>query len=221
MRAVVRGFLVMGLGALVTFQGEGEGARAQTAPPRTTTIPPASTATPPAAAPGSEPAGGDLKRRLRDLKDEPSTEVKDVPVQDPGTRIREAPAQATTSPERRAPGPEPREDNPATLPELPVAQRRALFATPGYQQRFEELQHCREEVSLARKVRPAEVRARGVQLRWMVGADGEVQGVEVVAMGATDPDVMSCVHRKVESWRISPPPNMPYRTSHRLSFTRR
>ena len=176
----------------------------------------------PAQAPGSTqaqaPRGDDLQQRMRDIKDEPSDQVKAVPVQDPGTRI-PAPAQVTER-ERRLPAPEPREDRPATLPELSGAQKRALFATPGYQERFEELTRCREEVALARKARPADVAARGVQLRWMVGTDGDVQSVQVVAAGSVDPDVLGCVHRKVSSWRISPPPNMPYRASHRLRFVR-
>jgi hypothetical protein len=186
------------------------------------TAPPVAAQPPPTAgaAATTEPGGGDLKRRLRDIKDAPSDKVKDVPVQDPGTRI-PPPAQVTaTAPERQAPPRQAREDDPTTLPVLSGEQRRSLFATPGYQQRFAELRRCREEVALARKARVSEIRAEGVELRWMVRSDGQVQGVEVVAAGPTDPDVMACVHRMVASWRIDPPPNMPYRASHRLSFAR-
>jgi hypothetical protein len=182
---------------------------AQTAPP------PGTVQTPPAT---EEPGGGDLKRRLRDIKDQPSDQVKDVPLQDPGTRIPPPRDVTTAVPERQAPARQAREDDPTTLPELAGEQRRALFATAGYQRRFAELQRCREEVALVRKARLAAVRAGEVQLRWMVAADGAVQGVQVVATRSTDPDVMACVHRKVESWRIDPPPNMPYRTSHQLTL---
>lgn len=161
-----------------------------------------------------------LKQRLREIRDEPSDQVKTVPVQDLGTRIPVPPPVQGQGQERRLPAPEPREERPATLPELSGVQKRALFATPGYQERFEELIRCRDEVAMARKARPADVAARGVQLRWMVGADGDVQGVQVVAAGSVDPDVLGCVHRKVSSWRISPPPNMPYRATHRLRFSR-
>lgn len=163
-------------------------------------------------------AQGDLRKRMNEIRAEESDEVKRVPVQVPGAGIDPPPDLSSRGRERAVPPPEPREDRPATLPELPAAQRRALFSTPAYQRRFEELAQCREEVAVIRKAKPSEVAAGILELRWMVARDGNVQGVEVAALSKTDPDVMTCVHRKVSAWRITPSPATPYRATHNVRF---
>ena len=172
-----------------------------------TTINPAATPTPP-------PNSG-LREHIEEVRDEPSEEVA-VPVDDPGTRIR--PASELPTLERNLPPPEPNVDRPPSVPELSSRARLRLFSTPEYRARLTELQHCRNEVALDRKVRPETVTAQGLLLRWTMDIEGRPQDVEVVAVAPTDPDVMTCVHRKLSAWQESAPPEDPYRVSHRLTF---
>ena len=187
---------------------------AATAPatPSTPTTSDTATTTPP----GTQ--GADMRKRLDQIRNEESDQVKRVPVEMPGARIPPPTDIAGAQGERRLPPPEPREDRPATLPVMTTAQRQALFATAPYKQRFEELGQCREELSVIRKVKPAEIKAGRVQLDWTVGEDGDVQGVKVVALSPTDPDLMTCVHRKVSAWRVTPAPADPYRVSHTMKL---
>jgi hypothetical protein len=46
-----------------------------------------------------------------------------------------------------------------------------------------------------------------------------VQDAEVVAVAPTDPDVMTCVHRKLSAWQVTPPAE-PYRVSRQLRFAK-
>jgi hypothetical protein len=173
-----------------------------------TRIKPENTPTPP---PRSE-----LRKHIQEVRTQPE-EVKDVPVDDPGTRITPAPTVPDTR-ERNLPPPEPNVDRPSTVPELTGKARAAALRAPQYRERFDDLSRCRQEVAFDRKVKPAAVLARGVLLRWTVGQDGRPTDVEVVATAPTDPDVMTCVHKKLSAWEITPAPADPYRISQKLSF---
>ena len=216
---ITRGFYLAGflaLGQLVAVPA----ALGQQTPPRRVMGSGGSAATAAGTGGTTGTATPDLSRRLNRIRAEESDEVKRVPVQDPGAGIEQPPDLSSAGRERAVPPPEPREDRPATLPELPKAQRKALFATPPYKNRFDDLGKCQHEVALMRKQSPAEVAAGNLELRWMVAADGNVQGAEVVALSKTDPDVMTCVHRKLSAWRITPAPPTPYRATHQLKFTK-
>jgi hypothetical protein len=143
-------------------------------------------------------------------------QVRDVPVEDPTmiTRAREV----TAGWERAVPPPEPNTDRPGTVPEVRGDARAALLDQPAYQERFAELSKCRNEVAFDRAVKPSKVVAKGVILRWTVGSDGSAHDVEVVASEPTDPDVMTCVHKKLSAWQFTPAPADPYRLRHKLNF---
>jgi hypothetical protein len=192
-----RGILVVVAGALAGSIG----AFAQT------TIDPESTPTPP---PPEE-----LRKHIEKVKAE-TEQVRDVPVEDPSmiTRAREV----TAGWERAVPPPEPNLDRPGTVPEVRGEARAALLEQPAYKERFAELSKCRNEVAFDRKVKPSKVVARGVVLRWTVSSDGSAQNVEVVASEPTDPDVMTCVHKKLSAWEFTPAPADPYRLRYKLNF---
>jgi hypothetical protein len=197
------GYLVV-LGGLLGGGGPG-GMRLASAQ---TQINPEATPTPP---PPEE-----LRRHIDKVRAE-TEQVKDVPVDDTGALITPA-REVTAGWERALPPPEPSTDRPGTVPELHGKQRDALLKQPAYQERFAELSKCRNEVAFDRKVKPSKVTAKGVLLRWTVGIDGRPQDVEVVQAAPTDPDVMTCVHKKLSAWEFAPAPEDPYRISHRLDF---
>jgi hypothetical protein len=170
----------------------------------------------PEATPTPPPSSG-LRKHIQQVRDQPSEESKSAPLDDPGTRITPAPEVAAGQ-ERNLPPPEPNVDRPRTMPELTGKAKSRLFRTPAYKQRLGELQSCRNEVAFDRKVKPSTVVARGVLLRWTVNREGKPQDVEVVAVAPTDPDVMTCVHRKLSAWQEAELPDDPYRVSHKLSF---
>jgi hypothetical protein len=66
--------------------------------------------------------------------------------------------------------------------------------------RVSDLLACRLQIATDRRVRLQEVAAGSVLLRWTVQPGGGVAGAETVAQRRTDPEVLSCVRRKMESW---------------------
>src|SRR5688500_11910359 len=60
--------------------------------------------------------GPDMRRRLDQIRNEESDEVKRVPVAVPGAKIPPPTDVTSAQSERHVPPPEPREDRPATLP---------------------------------------------------------------------------------------------------------
>jgi hypothetical protein len=162
--------------------------------------------------------GAGMEQRLEQLRALPSDDLKPVDVEDPGTRIR--PAAVMAVPERAAPPAPINENRPETLPQVSGKAAAALLQDPVYQERIRDLRRCRGEVAVERRVKPAAVMAGEVLLRWTVADDGRVEDAEVVATAPTDPDVMGCVHRKIEAWQITPPPASAYRVDRRLSFRR-
>jgi len=91
----------------------------------------------------------------------------------------------------------------------------------GSEERREELRGCRGVVAVQRKLPPRRIDAGRIELRFALQPDGGVAGLEVVALSPTDPDVLSCVKRKVAGWRFpagdSPGPRP---VTEQLSLTR-
>jgi hypothetical protein len=59
---------------------------------------------------------------------------------------------------------------------------------------------CRLEIASDRRVRLEDVPADQILLRWTVQPGGGVANAEAVAEKSTDPDVLSCAKRKMETW---------------------
>lgn len=92
---------------------------------------------------------------------------------------------------------------------------------PGAEQRRDELRGCRGTVAMQRKVPSRRIEAGRVELRFDLLPDGSVSGLEVVSLSPTDPDVLSCVKRRIAEWRF-PPGDSPAATavSERISLAR-
>jgi hypothetical protein len=100
-----------------------------------------------------------------------------------------------------------KKEEPVTLPPpppLPVARSvpaEVLALDTNMPARVTDLLACRMEIATDRRVRLQKVAAGTLMLRWTVQPGGGVTGAETVAQkGKTDPEVLSCVRRKIEAW---------------------
>jgi hypothetical protein len=85
--------------------------------------------------------------------------------------------------------------------------------------RVSELLACRLEIATDRRVRLQDVAASSVLLRWTVQPGGGVTNAETVAQRRTDPEVLSCVRRKMEAWLfIRAPGGEPLAIQQTLKF---
>jgi hypothetical protein len=160
-----------------------------------------------------------LDKRLERLRSERSGQLGWGRLEDPGARI--VPAQALTRSETEVPTPEPQLDRPESLPELEGPEKQRWFQTREWRDRFEDLRRCPGEVAFRRSVRPGAVPAGRVLLRWITDGQGRVRDAAVVAAGArVDPDVMSCIHRKMGRWQVAPRPT-PFRADWTLNLRTR
>ena len=151
-----------------------------------------------------------LVKRLERLRSA-RAEVESVVVEDPGSGI--APVEPVSRQEAVVPPRPPTLERPESLPELGVREKQRWFRTPEWRARFGELRRCPGEVAFRRSVRPRAVKAGRVVLRWIIDLEGRVRDAAVVAAAPVDPDVMSCVHRKMSEWQITPRPDTPYRAN--------
>jgi hypothetical protein len=166
-----------------------------------------------------QPAEGlNLEKRLERLRSERSGSLEPVRLVDPGaTRI--APATGLTRQELGLPAPVPALDRIQSLPQLSDAEKERWFQTREWRERFTELRRCPGEVALRRSARIRSVPAGVVLLRWTTDHLGRARDTAVVAeSGRIDPDVMTCVHRKMGEWQVLPPPATPYRADWTLNL---
>jgi hypothetical protein len=86
--------------------------------------------------------------------------------------------------------------------------------------RISDVLACRLEIATDRRVKLQKVAAGTVLLRWTVQPGGGVSDAEVVARrNRTDPDVLSCARRKMESWVfIHGPDAEPLKIEQAISF---
>jgi len=75
--------------------------------------------------------------------------------------------------------------------------------------RLRELNGCRAQVARDKHVPAPQVRAGAVTLRWTIGGDGTVSGVEVVEQSPVDPAVLECTQQAISKWRFPVPDNGP------------
>jgi hypothetical protein len=151
-----------------------------------------------------------LDKRLARLRDQ-TNELGTVSVQDRAAPI--PTAERMDRQEIGVPKAEPTLDRPDSVPELDAQAKERWFGTPEWRGRFGELRRCPGEVARRRSVRPSSVPAGAVLLRWTTDELGRVREAAVVGTGErVDPDVMSCVHRKMAQWRLDAPPATVFRT---------
>jgi hypothetical protein len=140
----------------------------------------------------------------------PSSDVEDLATEIAAP----APLAEEERAERPVSGPE-AETVPATQP-LPAE---VLALDSNMAARVNDVLACRLEIATDRRVPVSKVAAGSVLLRWTVTPSGAVEGAEVVATRSTDPDVLSCARRKVESWVfVRAPDGQPLHIQQPLRF---
>ncbi|HVR61779.1 MAG TPA: hypothetical protein VMU50_07750 [Polyangia bacterium] len=77
---------------------------------------------------------------------------------------------------------------------------------------------CRLEIARRKRITTDQVRAETLELRWVILPSGRVGGQQVVATSPVDPDVMSCVKRRMASWTFTAPTGGAVSLSRNLSF---
>jgi hypothetical protein len=157
------------------------------------------------------PGGGDLLHQEMD----PATTGKIVQPTPPTDTTGTLRSSGPVAPVPLPPPPDMSAERPA-----PVRPTVAIAPDPDMDRRLNDLRVCRFDIASERHVAAARVRVGEVELRWTVVPDGSVEQAEVVAVRATDPDVMSCMKRKMDGWRFAPrlPTTPAPRSVERLSF---
>ena len=85
--------------------------------------------------------------------------------------------------------------------------------------RVNDVLACRLQIATDRRVRLDQVAAGTILVRWTIQPGGGVADAEVVAEKKTDPDVLSCARRKMESWVfIRAPGGEPMHLQQSLKF---
>ena len=72
-------------------------------------------------------------------------------------------------------------------------------------ERFTDIAGCRVEVARAKQVKPAEVVADKLLLRWIIEPDGTTGSTDVVAVTPVDLGIMDCAKRVMSQWKFSRP----------------
>src|SRR5262249_24448897 len=88
----------------------------------------------------------------------------------------------------------------------------AASLDPGLDRRVRELGTCRASMAAARRTSRTPVEAGQVLVRGWWRREGAVENVEAGALRATDPEVLSCVKRRVGAWTL-PPSDRPWPVS--------
>jgi len=84
--------------------------------------------------------------------------------------------------------------------------------------RFAQIAGCRVEVARAKQVKPPEVVADQILLRWTIEPDGSTASTEVVALSPVDLGVMDCAKRVMSQWKFTRPRGGPLAVERRFTF---
>jgi len=84
--------------------------------------------------------------------------------------------------------------------------------------RFAEIGGCRVEVARAKQVKPPEIVADRLLLRWTILPDGSTGSTDVVAIAPVDMGVMDCAKRTMSQWTFSRPRGGSMAVERRFSF---
>ncbi|HXU04075.1 MAG TPA: hypothetical protein VN903_24105 [Polyangia bacterium] len=86
--------------------------------------------------------------------------------------------------------------------------------------RFAEIGSCRVEVARAKQVKPPDVLADQLLLRWVILPDGTTGSTDVVAIAPVDMGIMDCAKRVMSQWTFTRPRGGPMEVERRFSFVR-
>jgi len=70
---------------------------------------------------------------------------------------------------------------------------------------FADVASCRVEVARAKQIKPPQVVADQILLRWTIDADGSTSATDVVAIAPVDLGIMDCTKRAMSQWTFSRP----------------
>jgi hypothetical protein len=83
---------------------------------------------------------------------------------------------------------------------------------------FTQIAGCRVEVARAKQVKPPDVIADQLLLRWTIEPDGSTAATDVVAIAPVDLGVMDCAKRVMSQWRFTRPRGGPLNVERRFTF---
>lgn len=83
---------------------------------------------------------------------------------------------------------------------------------------FVDIAGCRVEVARAKQLKPAEIVADKLLLRWIIEPDGSTGSTDVVAILPVDLGVMDCAKRVMSQWTFTRPRGGPMTVERRFTF---
>lgn len=83
---------------------------------------------------------------------------------------------------------------------------------------LDELRGCRVEVARLLQMQPADITVPDLEVRWTITRAGSTTDSEVVASGPVDPQVTSCIKRRLSTWQFSPLSRGPARVVYSLAM---
>jgi len=83
---------------------------------------------------------------------------------------------------------------------------------------FADIGTCRVEVARAKQVKPPQIVAEQLLLRWTILPDGSTAATDVVAIAPVDLSIMDCAKRVMSQWTFSRPRGGPMAVERRFSF---
>jgi hypothetical protein len=83
---------------------------------------------------------------------------------------------------------------------------------------LDELRGCRVEVARLLQLQPADITVPDLEVRWTITRAGSTTDSEVVASGPVDPQVTSCIKRRLSAWQFGPLSRGPARVAYSLVF---
>jgi len=83
---------------------------------------------------------------------------------------------------------------------------------------FADIGGCRVEVARTKQIKPPQVVADQILLRWTIEPDGSTGATEIVAIAPVDLGIMDCAKRVMSQWTFSRPRGGPMAVERRFKF---
>lgn len=83
---------------------------------------------------------------------------------------------------------------------------------------FADIAGCRVEVARAKQIKPPQVVADQILVRWTIDTDGSISGSEIVAIAPVDLGIMDCTKRAMSQWTFSRPRGGPVAVERKFKF---
>ena len=83
---------------------------------------------------------------------------------------------------------------------------------------FTDIGGCRVEVARAKQIKPPQVVADQILLRWTIEPDGSIGATEIVAIAPVDLAIMDCAKRVMSQWTFSRPRGGPMAVERHFKF---